>query len=318
MLDMIKARNVPPIHALPVAEGRAMALAGARPAVPPPLVGGVTDRAIPGPSGEMPVRIFTPTGAGPFPLLVYFHGGGFVLPNLPTHDALCQTLCSRAGCVVVSVEYRLAPEDRFPAAPDDSLAATRWAAADATALGADPTRIAVGGDSSGGNLAIVTALRIRDEGGPKLRGQLLFCPATDLHAPATPSSLEYAEGYGMARETLIWFYTNYLNDASEADLPHASPLLASSPDGLPPALVITAEYDVLRDEGERYAERLRAAGVATTLTRHAGMIHGFFVMLGRLDQAQGAVDEACEWLAGVLRRDEGPHAGEQGSAEAQA
>jgi acetyl esterase len=263
-------------------------------------VAAVEDRVIPGPAGELPLRVYTPDGRGPFPIVVFFHGGGWVLGSLDTHDPICRALCAGAGCVVVSVGYRLAPEHRFPAAADDALAATRWVAAHAAEVGGDPARIAVAGDSAGGNLSAVTALRIRDEGGPMLLGQLLIYPALGYHTPPTPSYIENAEGYGLTREAAIWFWKQYLADGSQAAHPHAAPLLAPDLRGLPPALVITAEYDVLRDEGERYVERLLAAGVPARLARYDGVNHRFAELLGILDQASQARDEMCAWLREVL------------------
>ena len=265
-----------------------------------PAVAAVEDVAIPGPAGDLPVRVYTPEGRGPFPLVVFFHGGGWVLGDLDTHDPMCRTLCSGAGCVVVSVAFRLAPEHRFPAAPDDALAATRWVAAHAAQIGGDPVRIALAGDSAGGNLAAVTTLRIRDEGGPALRSQLLIYPGLGYPSPPTPSYIENAEGYGMTRESAHWFWDQYLGDESQAANPHAAPLLAPELGGLPPALVITAEYDVLRDEGEQYAERLRAAGVPARLSRYDGVHHRFAEMIGILDQASQARDEMCAWLRETL------------------
>ena len=246
------------------------------------------------------MRVYTPEGRGPFPLVVFFHGGGWVLGDLDTHDPMCRALCSGADCVVVSVDYRLAPEHRFPAAPDDALAATRWVAAHAAEIGGDPVRIAVAGDSAGGNLAAVTSLRIRDEGGPTLRGQLLIYPGLGYPSPPTPSYIENAEGYGMTRESATWFWDQYLGDRSQATNPHAAPLLAPDLRGLPPALVITAEYDVLRDEGEQYVERLRAAGVPARLSRYNGVHHRFAELIGILDQAEQARDEMCAWLREAL------------------
>ena len=256
----------------------------------------VVDRTIPGPDGALPVRVYTPEGSGPFPLLVVFHGSGFVICDLDTHDPLCRDLCARASSVVVSVDYRLAPEHRFPAASDDCLAATRWAAEHAAELRADPERIAVVGDSAGGNLAAVTALRLRDEGGPTLRAQVLVYPVTDYHTPPTPSYLENAKGRGLTRGVMIWFWKQYLADASEADDPRAAPLRAPELRGLPPALVITAEYDVLRDEGERYAGRLEEAGVPAELTRYAGLRHGFVGLAGPTADHGRALDQICVWL----------------------
>jgi acetyl esterase len=232
--------------------------------------------------------------------MVFFHGSGFVLCSLDTHDGMCRNLCAGAGCVVASVDYRLAPEDKFPAAIEDSLHATRWAAAHAAVLGANPARIVVAGDSAGANIAAVTALRVRDEGGPELCGQLLLYPVTDYHTPGTPSYEKNAEGYGLTRDTMKWFWAHYLNDACEGAHPHASPLRAPDLSGLPPALVITAEYDPLRDEGESYAEKLRRAGVPTALTRYDGVNHGFMFWVGVVDKAGTAMNEACGWLRGVF------------------
>jgi acetyl esterase len=235
---------------------------------------------------------------------VCFHGSGFVLCSLDTHDGMCRNLCAGAGCVVASVDYRLAPEHKFPAGIEDCLYATRWAAAHAAELGANPMRIAVAGDSAGANMAAVTALRVRDEGGPTLCGQLLLYPVTDYHTPGTPSYEENAEGYGLTRDTMQWFWAHYLSDDSEGRHPHASPLRAPDLSGLPPALVITAEYDPLRDEGEFYAERLRTAGVPIALTRYDGVNHGFMFWVGVVDKAGVAMNEAGDWLRSVFA---GPH-----------
>jgi acetyl esterase len=263
-------------------------------------VAAVADRLIPGPAGDLRVRVYAPQGRGPLPLVVFFHGGGWVLGDLDTHDPFCRSICAGARCVVISVGYRLAPEHRFPAAVDDALAATRWVAEHAADVGGDPARIAVAGDSAGGNLSAVTALRLRDEGGPVLRGQLLIYPALGYHTPPTPSYIENAEGYGLTREAAAWFWGQYLADESQAANPHAAPLLAPDLSGLPPALVITADYDVLRDEGERYVERLRAAGVEAHTTRYDGVNHRFAEMIGILDQAERASGEMCAWLRDVL------------------
>jgi acetyl esterase len=263
-------------------------------------VAAVEDRGIAGPSGVLPVRVYTPEGRGPFPLVVFFHGGGWVLGDLDTHDPFCRALCAGAGCVVVSVAYRLAPEHPFPAASDDALAATRWVAAHAAEIGGDPVRIAVAGDSAGGNLAAATTLRIRDEGGPALRGQLLIYPGLRYPSPPTPSYVENAVGYGMTREAATWFWEQYLGDRTHATNPLAAPLIAPDLSGLPPALVVSAQYDVLRDEGELYARRLRAAGVPARLSRYDGVHHRFAELIGILDKAEQALDEMCAWLREVL------------------
>ena len=287
---------MPATHTLPVAVARTQYEARVALMAPPAEIAGTREQTIDGPGGKLPIRLYTPHGAGPFPLLVFFHGSGFVLCSLATHDGMCRNLCAGAACIVASVDYRLAPEHKFPAGIDDCLHATRWAAAHAAELGADPACIAVAGDSAGANMAAVTALRLRDEGGPGLCGQLLLYPVTDYHTPGTPSYEENAEGYGLTRDTMKWFWAHYLSDASQGVHPHASPLRAPDLSGLPPALVITAEYDPLRDEGERYADKLRTAGVSTALTRYDGVNHGFMFWVGVVDKAGVAMNEACEWL----------------------
>ena len=296
VLDLYRAAGIPPTHMLSVAEARAgmIARAAAVPGEPEP-VARLEDRALPGPSGEIPIRIYTPAGQGPRPVLVYFHGGGWVLGNLETHDRVCRSLANAAGCVVVSVDYRLAPEHRFPAAAEDAYAATRWVAENAAALGIDGARLAVGGDSAGGNLAAVVALMARDRGGPALGQQLLIYPVTD-HDFETPSYREHAEGFLLWRESMVWFWDHYLPDVAGRDDPYASPLRAAELRGLPPAYVITAEYDPLRDEGEAYAARLREAGVPVVSKRYPGMLHGFFGTAHVVDLAGQAIREAGEAL----------------------
>jgi acetyl esterase len=291
-----KGAGVPATHLLPVDAARVQYEARIAIMAPPAPVARVEERRIAGPGGPLRLRVYFPAGEGPFPLLVFFHGSGFVLCSLETHDGMCRNLCAGAGCAVVSVDYRLAPEHKFPAGPDDCLAATRWVGANAALLNGDSRRIVVGGDSAGGNMAAVTALRIRDEGGPRLCGQLLVYPVTDYHTPGTMSYEENAEGYGLTRKTMEWFWRHYLNDEGEAASPYASPLHAPDLSGLPPAFVMTAEYDPLRDEGEAYGARLRAAGVPTRIRREAGMNHGFLFWVGVVDKAGPAMNACCEWL----------------------
>ena len=288
-----------PINQLTVAQARKAALAQVPKARGQPAGMRVANGSLPGPAGQIPIRVYTPEGPGPFPLLLFFHGGGFVVGDLDSYEQTCRTLCRGAGHVVVALDYRLAPEHKFPAASDDCLAAVRWAAEHAAEMNADPTRLVVAGDSAGGNLATVTALRIRDEGGPPLRGQLLLYPVTDYHTPPTPSYLANANGYLLTRDIMIWFWAHYLDDPSQASHPHAAPLRAPDLRSLPPALVITAEFDPLRDEGERYAERLEQAGVPTMLSRYDGMIHGFCMLGALFAESRRAMDEVNAWLKGA-------------------
>jgi acetyl esterase len=289
--------SLPPFESLSVEDARKQTIertaAGKLPTLP---VAAVANRVIAGPAGDLPVRIYTPNGTGPFPLMVFFHGSGFVVCNLDTHDGTCRNLCGAGGCVVVSVDYRLAPENKFPAGPDDCYAATKWAHAHARELNADPSHIVIAGDSAGGNLVAVVALMVRDKGGPGLCGQLMIYPVTDYYTPGHPSYVENAEGYGLSAAGMRWFWGHYLTSAAEADNPYVSPLRAANLRGLPPALIITAEYDVLRDEGERYGKRLAEAGVHTKVTRYDGMHHGFFQMYGIVEKAKTALNEAAAWL----------------------
>ena len=294
LLDL--GTGVPATNTLSVAEARAQYEARIPLMAPAAKIGSVSERTIAGPGGALRLRIYHPKGDGAFPLLVFFHGSGFVLCSLDTHDGMCRNLCAGAQCIVVSVDYRLAPEHKFPAGLDDCVFATRWVADHAHELNGDPTRTAVGGDSAGGNLAAAAALRLRDEGGPPLCGQLLIYPVTDYHTPGTPSYEQNAEGYGLTRDTMVWFWDHYLTDPQEAANPLASPLRARDLSNLPPALVVTAEYDPLRDEGELYAARLREAGTRAITSRWDGMNHGFFFWAGRVDKAGEAMAESCTWL----------------------
>lgn len=264
------------------------------------VVARVENRTIPGPAGEIPVRVYKPEGSGPFPLLVFFHGGGWVVCDLDTHDGACRSLVNGAGCVVVSVDYRLAPEHKFPAAPEDCYAATKWVADHAAEIGGDPSRLAVGGDSAGGNLAAVVSQMARDRGGPGLVLQLLIFPVTDF-AAQNASKRENNEGYDLSVEDMDWFNNHYLNSQEDSLNPLASPMLAKDLSGLPPALIITAEYDILRDEGEDYGRRLQEAGVPTTISRYEGMIHGFFGMPKTFDKATLAMNEATQALRAAFK-----------------
>jgi acetyl esterase len=262
----------------------------------------VTDRTFPGPAGDVPVRVYVPTAEpGPRPGLVYFHGGGWVIGDLESHDATVRALAAGSGVTVVAVDYRLAPENPFPAAVDDCLAAVCWVAEPSTAadLAIDPARLAVGGDSAGGNLAAVAAQQLRDSG-PALRFQLLVYPATDMHF-SHPSIDENADGYFLTKADMAWFRMHYLGTDHWND-PRASPLLAGDDAvlGVAPALVITAEYDPLRDEGEAYAAKLQGAGVEAKASRYDSVIHGFFSMGDLVPEGKAAIDEAAEALRAAL------------------
>ena len=262
-------------------------------------VGGVEDRTIPGPGGPLRIRIYRPSAPPPRPLLVFFHGGGWVLGNLDTNDALCRALTNAARCLVVSVDYRLAPEHKFPAAVEDAYAAVCWAADAGASVGGDPSRLAVAGSSAGGNLAAVAALLARDRGGPRLAYQLLLYPITNYDFE-TASYRAYAEGFGLTRAEMQWFWRHYLNDEREGAHPYASPLRAEDLSGLPPACVITAGYDVLRDEGLAYAERLRAAGVPVASWHYPGMVHAFVGNANVLDAGKSAIAAIGQALRAAL------------------
>jgi acetyl esterase len=284
------------------AEAREISKQMPRPAEVEP-VGAVEDRSIPGPDGEIPVRIYWPATEGPHPGIVYFHGGGFVICDLDSHDGACRRLVNAISAVVVSVDYRLAPEHRWPAAADDAAAATQWAAEHAADLGIDPERLAVAGDSAGGNLGAVAALMARDRGGPPLAFQLLVYPVIDLAASRRehPSQQDNAEGYFLTTAQMEWYRSQYLAEDAHGEEPYASPIKAPSLVGLAPACVITAEMDPLRDEGEAYARALEAAGVPVTLYRAPGMFHGFFNMDAVLDGSKDAQRVAFGALRGALQ-----------------
>ncbi len=296
ILDQAAATGGKPFHDMSPTEARqAMDTMFAAFRGHPKDVAKVEDRKIPGPAGQIPVRVYTPRGNGPFGVLMYFHGGGWVIGNIETHDVLCRDLTDGAGCVTVSVDYRLAPEHRFPAAPDDCYAATKWVAEHASALNIDANRVAVGGDSAGGNLAAVVSQMARDQKGPKIACQLLIYPATDC-ANETASQREFSkDGYILSRSDMDWFYNHYLT-AKDKTNPYACPGLTKNLAGLPPAFVLTAEIDPLRDEGEAYGEALRKAGVKVRLKRYNGVCHGFVSMASLLDQGKQAVAECCSEL----------------------
>jgi acetyl esterase/lipase len=290
VLDQMEDIGFPGLSSLPVEQARAaLALMGAGRADAVEDVARIEDVEIPGPAGAIPARAYVPATAGTPPVVVYYHGGGWVLGGLDSYDGTCRALANASGAAVVSIDYRLAPEHPFPAAVDDAWAALEWVAANAAELGADPARLAVAGDSAGGNLAAVVALQARDGGSPPLRGQLLVYPVTDA-TMSHPSIEENASGYFLTKADMEWFYGHYAPD--RPDDWRLSPLAAPDLAGVAPALVLTAEYDPLRDEGEAYARRLADAGVPVDLVRKDGLIHGFFGMVADVDQARDAMDQA--------------------------
>ncbi len=297
ILEEAAALGLPAYQDLSPAEARKQMLTLAPPVDPLLAVKRIEDRCIPGPDGEIPIRLYYPAGGPPFAVLVYFHGGGWVIGDLNTHHGFCHALAKTSGCLVVSVDYRLAPEHRYPAAVEDAYAATVWVAENSDVIHSDPDRLAVGGDSAGGHLAAVVALMARDREGPRIDLQVLIYPITDYNFN-TPSYTENKEGYLLTRDLMKWFWNHFIDDEGEANHPYVSPLRAENLSDLPQALIVTAEYDPLRDEGEAYGQRLQEAGVTVTQSRYPGMIHAFIRMTARLDKAKEALDQ----VAGTLRR----------------
>ena len=270
----------------------------------PPEIGAVKNLTADGPGGPIPLRVYRPAGlasGASLPALVYFHGGGWVIGDLDTHDVQCRQVTAEAGITVVAVDYRLAPEHKFPAAVDDAWAATRWVVSHASELGVDGRRIAVAGDSAGGNLAAVVALLARDAAdGPAIALQVLVYPVTDLSSESK-SYNDFAEGYMLTRDSMRWFKNHYLKSAGDAEDWRASPIRAKSLAGLPPALVVTAGFDPLRDEGAAYAARLTEAGVRVDYVCYGGMIHGFVPMGRLIDTGNRAISHVAASLRQVLR-----------------
>ena len=261
----------------------------------------VEDRRIPGPDGELPIRVYWPARAGRQPILVYYHGGGFRLGDLDTHDPICRELAARSGAIIVSVGYRLVPEHVYPAAVDDSYAALEWVHAHADDIGGDAARLAVGGDSAGGNLAAAVSLKARDLAGPPIGFQLLIYPVLNLAEMETESHRLFAEGYVIGGAAHEYTRDAYLPNPADRRHPYASPLLADDLMNLPPALVITAEFDPLRDEGEMYARKLADAGVQTRAARFGGVPHAFlYAPPAMSSKADGALDEAAAALRGAF------------------
>jgi acetyl esterase len=299
-LDTIAGFGGPPLEQLPLAEARKVPLGMIEFGGPEESVAEVQNRTIPGPGGPIAVRVYRPVKKEILPALIFFHGGGFVICNLDTHDRLCRSLANASGCAVISVDYRLAPEHKYPAAVEDAYAATKYVAEHAAEFGVDPSRIAVGGDSAGGNLAAVVSLLARDRRGPKLKFQLLIYPLVDFN-DQSPSMQQFGQGdHFLTKEGMDWFKKSYLASADAAREPLASPINATDFRGLPRAMVMTAECDPLRDQGEAYARKLEAAGVPVELKRYEGMIHPFLTLAGIIDAGKTAIADAAAAVRGAL------------------
>jgi len=298
-LDMLAASGAPPLEQLPLSEARAVIPERINAGFPEEPVAEVQNRTVPGPVGPIPVRVYRPAKNETLPVLIFFHGGGFVIGNLDTHDRLCRALANASGCAVISVYYRLAPENKYPAAVDDAYAVTKYVAEHAAEFGIDSNRIAVGGDSAGGNLATVVCLLSRDRGGPRLKFQLMIYPLVD-HFDNSPSMQEYAEGYFLTRAGMNWFMESYLPSREAGLEPSASPIYAKDLRELPPAMIVTAECDPLRDQGEAYARKLQDAGVPVELKRYDGMIHVFMQFAAVLDTAKVAKKDIAAALREAL------------------
>jgi acetyl esterase len=299
LLDFLASAGAPPIEQLPLSEARAVRSEMIESGGPEEPVAEVQNRTVPGPGGPIPIRLYRPVKKDTLPALVYFHGGGFVICNLDTHDRQCRALANASGCAVISVDYRLAPEHKYPAAVEDAYAATKYVAEHAAEFGVDPNRIAVGGDSAGGNLATVVSLLSRDRGGPRLKFQLLIYPMVDFY-DQSPSMQHYSKDYFLTREGMDWFTESYLPNREAGLEPSASPTNATDLRGLPPAMVLTAECDPLRDQGETYARKLQGAGVAVELKRYEGMFHPFFQFGAILDTAKVAMKDAASAVREAL------------------
>ncbi|QJY46786.1 alpha/beta hydrolase [Pseudonocardia broussonetiae] len=290
LLDAMAAQGAKDFAEMTVPEAREMGMAFID-LQGEPEVAEVTDTVVPGPAGEIPVRVYRTAGDGPKPVILYFHGGGWVIGSIEVADKPCRLLATIVDAVVVSVGYRKAPEDVYPAAPDDCYAATAWVAEHASELGVDATRLVVAGDSAGGNLAAAVTLMARDRGGPAIAHQLLIYPAVDAGGEYV-SRVENGEGYLLTKSAMDWFYSHYLSSPTLVEDPYVSPLRAASHADLPPATVITAGFDPLRDEGDAYAAALSGAGVPVTHLQNPSMIHGFWWLAGAIGHTRGSYEEA--------------------------
>ncbi|MBI3247645.1 MAG: alpha/beta hydrolase [Deltaproteobacteria bacterium] len=300
VLDLMTAAG-PPLHHLTPQAARQAILAMRATTGESERVAKVEDRTYRAAAGHLPVRIYTPDGNGPFPVLVYFHGGGWVVGSVDIVDASCRALANQAGCLVMSASYRLAPENKFPAAAEDAYAAIQWAALNAASLNGDPSRLAVAGESAGANLAAVAAIMAQERGTPQMALQLLLYPVMN-HDFTTQSCKENAEGYFLTTEMMQWFWKQYLNSDADGENPYASPLRVKRLQNMTPAAIYTAEFDPLRDEGAAYAAKLREAGIPVTYKCQAGLIHGYMGMANAVEPARQARDDAAAALRAAFAK----------------
>ena len=299
-LEQIARQKAHSIETLPLDVVRRAALVGGHLSADAPSLAKIENLSIKRPDGtSLPIRIYVPLGTGPFASCLYFHGGGWVLNSIDTHDELVRRLAAESRCVFVNVDYRLAPEHKYPAAAEDAWTALNWVHENSSLIGCDPNRIAVAGDSAGGNLATVVCLMTRDRGGPRVSFQALIYPIVDCDFDR-PSYHKNAEGYFLTRREMLWFWNHYVTSPEQMHEPFASPLRATSLRGLPPALILTAEYDPLCDEGEAYAEAMRNAGIHVTLHRYEGMIHAFVRRTAQFEAARSAIREIGAQLKAAL------------------
>lgn len=296
------AASTPPSHTMTLAEVRQANIAIIPSLGAPEPVAHTGDREIDGPAGPIPVRIYTPDGTGPFPVLICLHGGGMVAGNKDVFDNVSRALTNRVGCLAISVDYRLAPENKFPVPLEDCYAVLQWATTHGGEVGGDPTRIAVLGESAGGNLTAALALLARDRGGPKILCQVLVNPLLDYTDQETESMRVFGEGYGLSKKDIKYCMELYTSSEADRANPYAVPLRATNLRGLPPAFVLTSEYDPLRDDGEIYAERLREAGVPATARRYEGVLHGFFILTKYTEPSNQALEDTAATLRAAFKK----------------
>jgi len=300
LLDKAKAAGASPVYFLPFLQARARMEEVFKNPDPPEDMHSVNEVVIPGPMRGLTLRVYRPTEETGLACLVFIHGGGWSVNSLNTHDAVCRRLSKLGNCVVLSVDHRMSPEFKYPAALEDTYTALRWAFDNASQHGWDATRVAIAGDSSGGTLGTTAALLNRDRGGPQLKYQVLIYPVTDYYLPGTASYVENATGYSLNRDFMIWFWQNYLPVNVDFNDPYLCPLRAADLSGLPPALILTAEYDPLRDEGREYATKLKNAGVPVELWHYDNQMHGFIMQTRVIDRAREALEKVGQRLRTVL------------------